>query len=264
MLLVKIVLLVLLGLLVLVILLLLLALFYPVRYRAEVTWEKKPGVTVRAWWLFHALSFVYVTDTGDGMRIRVLGRLMGGKRERKDAKTAQKAVKTKTDRPEQANAPDPPDEVFEDREDATINKPKKERKTSLRLRAAQIIQTIKDVLRHPDRREIQRRAWILLKRLCKVLLPRRFRLTGVIGFDTPDKTGMTLGAIYCVLGAIPEVGSRVTIQGDFQQSRLELRAWARGSLATWSLLYPLARFTLSKPVWKLLKPHLFHNKSDKQ
>ena len=261
MLVIKIILLALLGLLALLLLVLLLALFYPIGYRADADYDKRPYVTVRAWWLLHALSFAYVRDTGgEHMRIRVLGKLMGGKRARKAGNGPAKKAEEREPVAVEITPPEKPaGQPGTSTKKAEKKTPeKKEKGPPWWEKLAAICRNALAVLRYPERQDIQRRAWVMVKRLLRALLPKRLRLTGVIGFESPDQTGMAIGAIYAVLGMAPELGSRVLIQGNFQEPCLALRLRARGCLTVWALLFPLARFALSKPVWKLLKPYIFH------
>lgn len=111
---------------------------------------------------------------------------------------------------------------------------------------------------HPDRNEIIKLTLEFLKKLGLKNKPKKLRITGIVGFETPDKTGMFLGALGIVSAYIP---LDFDIAGDFEKQIIALNIKVTGRLVLWKVLYPIIRYALKEPIWKILKPLIFKNKN---
>ena|GEM_PF-3143278 len=93
------------------------------------------------------------------------------------------------------------------------------------------------------------------------LRPKRFTLLGIVGFDSPDITGLAMGAFGVVRAA---TGWDMTIKANFEEEELALRGLIAGRLRLWTFAWMLLRYALRKPIWKILKPRLFVKKKKKK
>ncbi|MDR1531483.1 MAG: hypothetical protein LBS62_04745 [Clostridiales bacterium] len=110
---------------------------------------------------------------------------------------------------------------------------KKEKTLSRRLRR---------LISYPHKAEIIGHAMRLARGVLKALRPKRFYVSGVIGFESPETTGYALACIY-VLRAFS--GLRLEITGDFERPVIALRSDIRGRFPLWRLLLPIIKFAIS-------------------
>ena len=110
---------------------------------------------------------------------------------------------------------------------------------------------------YPDKALIWKYTKQLVVRLIHVLRPKRFILRGVIGFDSPDITGKVIGGI-CIFQGLS--GWDIRLRGNFEEEEITVRGMMAGKVTLWSLLWPIVRYALRKPIWKIVKPILFKGK----
>ena len=94
--------------------------------------------------------------------------------------------------------------------------------------------------------------WRLLIKLIKNLGFKRLELNGIIGFESPDDTGKALGAIAVVKTFLP---LSVNIDGNFEEKELTGNFNIKGRTSLWRILFPIAKYILTKPVWPLVKDY---------
>lgn len=94
--------------------------------------------------------------------------------------------------------------------------------------------------------------WRLLIKLIKNLGFKRLELNGIIGFESPDDTGKALGAIAVVKTFLP---LSVNIDGNFEGKELTGEFNIKGRTSLWRILFPIAKYILTKPVWPLVKDY---------
>ena len=91
------------------------------------------------------------------------------------------------------------------------------------------------------------------KKLGKALmaiLPRKWEITGDIGFSNPATTGQFMGA----LGAMyPILGNRVKIVPDFENEIVEVKGKAKGHIRLGNLTYQLISLLLNRHCFKFIK-----------
>jgi hypothetical protein len=155
------------------------------------------------------------------------------------AKTEQDSVKTESD-----TAKTKPDSVKLKPEKKSL----RERMDSLRTLLTRIdLKIIIDILIR------------YIKKTIKYLLPKRFTVKGVVGFNDPYHTGLLIGGIYAAAGALSK-RQCLLIAGDFDKRALRLTVEAAGRVSLAGMLSPLIWLVSRKPVFKLLVEYLRQRK----
>jgi len=100
---------------------------------------------------------------------------------------------------------------------------------------------------YPHRDEIIRATWELIKALCKKIIPKKLQLTGEVGLDLPHNTAY----LFAFTGSLclPISG----IKPNFDEQTMNLKLYARGKIRLWSILWPLFRFAIKRPIWLIIK-----------
>ena len=94
------------------------------------------------------------------------------------------------------------------------------------------------------------RAKTKLGRMIKAVLPRKWKITGEIGFTDPCTTGQLMG----VLGAMyPILGNKVQIVPDFEEQVINLEGNLKGHIRLGNLLYQLVSLLLNRYCFKFIK-----------
>jgi hypothetical protein len=119
-----------------------------------------------------------------------------------------------------------------------------------------VIQRVKDFIEIKEKEAIVSQAWLTLKRLLKAVIFKEFYAKTIFGFDDPSLTGVLLGAAYMIVTPLG-LGEQILFDGDFENKRLFADVRVKGYTNLWSILWPLTAFAISKPVWPIIKPHLF-------
>jgi len=113
-------------------------------------------------------------------------------------------------------------------------------------------------LTYPHRKTIINLGVSALKKLLKVAKPKKFEISGVVGFDDPSHTGLFIGAYEAIAGALM-VRQNVRLAGDFSAEGIvfKIDAFAKGRANMARLAWPVLWFALQKPVrgliWGMLK-----------
>lgn len=82
---------------------------------------------------------------------------------------------------------------------------------------------------------------------------KKFHFYGIIGLDDPADTGMLIGAASTMSMFIP---FPVSLEGSFDQKKIDLNISLKGRTSLFGLLYPVGRYILSKPVLPLVKEYI--------
>ena len=94
------------------------------------------------------------------------------------------------------------------------------------------------------------RAKTKLGRMIKAILPRKWKLTGEIGFTDPCTTGQFMGA----LGAMyPILGNKVQIVPNFENEVINIEGNVKGHIRLGNLLYQLVSLILNRHCFKFIK-----------
>lgn len=155
-------------------------------------------------------------------------------------------------------------------EDTLIEEEKKslsEKIEDIKVKLAEVIQKIKDIIAKIqdgklkvehylelwNRKETQitfGRAKSKLGKIITAVLPRKWNITGEIGFADPCTTGQLLG----VIGALyPVIGSNVQIIPDFENEVLSLKGHVKGHIRLINLLHQLVTLVLNGHCFKFIK-----------
>lgn len=155
-------------------------------------------------------------------------------------------------------------------EDTLIEEEKKslsEKIEDIKVKLADIIQKIKDIIAKIqdgklkvehylelwNRKETQitfGRAKSKLGKIIIAVLPRKWNITGEIGFADPCITGQFMG----VMGALyPFIGSNVEIIPDFENEVLSLKGHVKGHIRLINLLHQVVTLILNGHCFKFIK-----------
>ena len=88
------------------------------------------------------------------------------------------------------------------------------------------------------------------RKIIKVILPRKWKVTGNVGFEDPATTGQMMG----ILGAMyPLVRENIFIIPEFDEIVFSLRGDAKGYVRLGNLIYQLITLLLNKHCFKFIK-----------
>ena len=151
--------------------------------------------------------------------------------------------------------------------------PEKEKKTlsekidDIKTKIQEIIQKIKDIIAkiqegklkvehylelwNRDETQITfGRAKTKLGKMIKALLPRKWEVTGEVGFADPCTTGQLMG----VLGAMyPILGNKVQIVPNFESEVMNFRGHLKGHIRLGNLLHQIVSLLLNRHCFKFIK-----------
>lgn len=126
-------------------------------------------------------------------------------------------------------------------------------------RFTRVFRLAKSFIDYPDRKIMVKKTIILLKRLLQPVKPSKFKLTGEVGFGSPDITGKFLAA-ESVFASFTRL--QINIKGNFNRKCVDLNYSANGSFCLFSLLWPVVLYVFSKPIWKIIWKYI-NNKEEK-
>lgn len=121
------------------------------------------------------------------------------------------------------------------------------------------IERLRFVLNYPNKKEIFDYTMACLKKLLTALKPKKLDVRAEIGFDDPAMTGYIIGLMYAIK---PISFIKIDIIGDFEKAVMKFTVSAKGKVKLWSLLYPLVRYALKKPIWEIIKNLLNRKEED--
>lgn len=198
-------------------------------------------VHVRATYLFGLVRITYEYLNGEGAtKVRIFGIPLRKKKQKqanlktpnkrklaKESKKAKKAVKPKMP-----------------------NKPKR----SIIERLKGIKDNISMVLTYPNRKIIIDLVKKMLKKQWKVLKPKRFNISGEVGFADPSQTGF-LFAAYGVVLEFLDIRKHIQLSGNFDTPNtvLILDIYVKGSVSAIQVVLPILNLVRKKPMRKLIK-----------
>jgi len=264
------------GLAALVLLLTLFVLLSALTYsvRLDTTKGDKLRLSVTAKWLWNLLRVDYRLHGAEKrFRIRFFWKTIGKKAAGDETDSpespspsedkAAKAVASDAKKVVKKAVTEAADEVADrgvaEAEKETDTPPKAEvKKESIFVRTRRQIDLF---VNYPDKKLIWKYTKkFVLDTLCW-LRPRRFVLRGTIGFDSPDITGVAIGA-FGVARAV--TGWDMNLKANFVEEEFALRGLVAGKLRLWTFAWMFLRYALRKPIWKILKPKLFKKKDAKK
>ena len=87
-------------------------------------------------------------------------------------------------------------------------------------------------------------------RMIKAILPRKWKLTGEIGFSNPATTGQLMGA----LGAMyPILGNKLQVVPSFENEVMNIEGSVKGHIRLGNLLYQVVSLLLNRHCFKFIK-----------
>lgn len=262
----KIVGIILLSVFLLLLLLLAVVLFVGFRYNVEADKGDALSADVRISWLFRIFRARIIIEDGEQkISFKALWFDLLGKNKRKERRSHHSAVSLEKEVMLDEYGKDDFMEEEVNRKAKTGKgrppKPKKVKKEreSFFEKIGGIKDKINYVLKHPDRKKIQAYTIELLKDEAKAIKPKRFALSGTIGFDDPSVTGKVIGLVCAGQGLCPyhPDWARVTIRGNFERAMLDASLRIKGTLSIWAVLFPFIKYVFKKPIWAIVKPKLF-------
>lgn len=270
------------------IIILLLVLMIPVKYNIEAEKSDKFYADIQATWFLKIIYFRYrISDKGKRTIINIFGRTFYKDKEVFKSEK-EKADKYETDKPVEKydtvkNSSDnynnetivqpkvkieqPIKKSFtQKRKEKKINKEikkeleKEEEKFGEEVEKYSIIEKIKGILNHPDRKYIEHSSVKLIKRILKAIFPKELKLDIEYGSSDPAKTGYML-AISSIL--VLYFGNNIKVQGNFQEKVLNGKVKAKGIFTIGYIIWALIVFAISKPIRKIIWKYLKNRKKDK-
>lgn len=187
-----------------------------------------------------------------------------------EAKEEAELAKQATEKNKGNNKQEKVENIQNDSEDITSEKEKKslsEKIEDVKSKIQGIIQKIKDIIAKIqdgklkvehylelwNRKETQitfSRAKKKFGRMIKAVLPRKWKLTGEIGFSDPCTTGQFMGA----LGAMyPILGNKVQIVPNFENEVINIEGNVKGHIRLGNLLYQIVSLLLNRHCFKFIK-----------
>ena len=135
----------------------------------------------------------------------------------------------------------------------------KEEKKSIKDKITNIIDKIKNiyamidyyikVLQDLDTKKIIAKCFKALGSILKHIRPRKLKINGTMGFNTPDVTGKVYGYI-CML--YPFYGNNVCITPDFENNILEGNLYCRGRIYLSVLVWNALKILVDRKLYKLI------------
>lgn len=271
-----IILLILLG---IILFILLTVLFVPITYRITgvVTLEKRE-VIVRANWLFGLVRFrlKYVEQLQWSLKVFWIDlKNLKNKKAKTDAPTQhmETPAQSKEDdvQAEDSSTGDSAENTPKsenDTQDSVVNEQIPEtaipHKQSLKDKLTTFINKLKnlyetiqyylEVLRHQDTKDLFFHGMGVFGKILRSIRPRKLKVKGIIGFESPDVTGKVYGYI-CML--YPFYGNNVSITPDFENKILEGDLYCRGHVFMSAILWNALKILLNRKLYKVI--HKFKN-----
>lgn len=92
----------------------------------------------------------------------------------------------------------------------------------------------------------------LIIRLLKNIGFKKCEINGIIGLGDPSDTGKAIGAVAVGKAFVP---LDINIEGNFEERELTGDFNIRGRTNLWLILFPIAKYIFTKPVWPLVKDY---------
>ena len=222
------------------VLLIVIFLAIPVRYKVDATTGRGDENTafVRVTYLFGLVRATYEYLNSNGtLKIRIFG--IPVRRKKRQLPDAEKKT------------PDTPETVKAQKtEKARADKPKR----PIKERFANIKDNVTKVWTYPNRKKIVTLTLKMLKRLWKIIKPKKLNIFGEVGFADPSQTGF-LFAAYGVAQGFLNIRKYVQLSGNFDTPHtvVQLDIYAKGSISVARMILPILNWVRKKPIRKLIK-----------
>ena len=238
-------------------------LFVPVKYTVTANNSEDLYVNLNAKWLMSIFRLHYFLNNGASEKSFTIlfFKINSDKKKDKDKKyskdeKSEANEKKSGDTPETAD--DNTDSVSSGKKDTAEPKKKKfsfasvkENLISFKSSVADSIESFRFALNYPDKKLILHYTIACIKELIISLKPKAFRLDLEIGFDDPALTGQIGGAAYMMKSLFLNKLD-LDIKINFEKEKLIFNTAAKGSLSLWSILFPLIKYAIRKPIRKII------------
>lgn len=122
-----------------------------------------------------------------------------------------------------------------------------------------IIEKIKYLWNYPDRQQIVDASIKLIKKIIKILFPKKVELDMEVGCDNPATTGYIL-ALSSILTLY--FGDNIKVYGNFETSVLNGKFKAEGKFTLFCVLWALLVFIFIKPIRKIIWNYLKNRRKE--
>ena len=229
--------------LIVLLLIIMLILFAPIRYKLNAAYEDSLDMRITASWILRAFTFIYETGAEPVSKFKIFGRARR-KKGKSGPPNGDEAGKAK--KPKGKKAKRHTDEDKEESDDKS--------------KGRGIREILGKFMDYPLKEALIKKTLLFIKRVLKAPRFKQADCACVFGFDDPSATGIALGAAHTALG-LANLYRYVTVSADFEKKYLCLNCHIMGKITLWSLLWPFMAYTLSKPVWIILKPMIFKKRT---
>lgn len=267
-------------LLALVIFLLLLVLFVPVRYKAAGSFKENTlKAKAKVSWLLHIVSFSYVYGEEEPVSIRVFGIKIKKKKAEEESFKEENSEKGRKEdfepvvkenisdvsaskaasfdeitpeKPAESTDSYDKDQSFESpyEDDYKEEKHKKEKKVSTKDNICDKIKKYIEIIKSDKFQKTYSYARIKIKKLLKHILPRRWDINAVLGFDDPSVTGNIL--VYSSV-LYPFIAKHIHVYGDFNNQIIDVDGKAKGRITVLKAAIIGLQLYFNKDIKKVLK-----------
>ncbi|MCL2565629.1 MAG: hypothetical protein FWE24_07460 [Defluviitaleaceae bacterium] len=265
------ILIIILAILLFIILLILLVLFIPVRYNVQLQYiDEKLNYNIRVSWLLRLISIrMKHSDTEDEMIVRVAWKRFSDN-EPEDEPIGGSGLTN-----DKENEPSEPEPVIssespeaEDYKDTKSDNKDKKEKSGIIENIKSFWESFKEIKEMDiSISGILKEIVLVIKRLILALKPKIFILECEIGLDSPDNTGIAVGAAAALNGFIDTSPYVISVRGNFEEEVLNLITHIKGKITLWFGLWPFIRLYFSKsmkPIRKIIMSKLFKKKANKR
>ena len=218
-----------------------LVLFPAVRYDAAGRLsgdEFDTDVKIRA--LFRLVRVCYKPSENENVIIKILGIKLGRKKKKA------KKQKVSDDEPPLKEK----DSASEKKEHGNKSSFEKKKSSAKKVSVRDRIKSLKGLIGNG---ELVKLAINFAAEELKALKPKMFKVSGFVGFDSPDKTGYFI-AVVSILKAL--TCFNIDIAGEFNEEKIDVEFAAKGKTSIFKMLWPLVKFVFKKPVWAIVKGKL--------
>ena len=88
------------------------------------------------------------------------------------------------------------------------------------------------------------------KDIINIVKPKYFKISGVYGFEDPSLTGMLLGIISIIKGAVPK--AQIYVEPDFEEELINIDVEINGDIKACVICYRTLKLIIKKEVRKFL------------
>ena len=241
------------------IILVIILLAIPIRYSVSATTGEEDGTRalVKVSYLLRLFRMVYVYENGESKSTMRIAWFTLGKKKPKKKQKDKREEKEEVDKPEKPPALLKPSKKKDPKEQEKIEQQKK----------TGIFKTIKDninmVLTYPNRKIIMNLVLGTLKKIAKILLPKKFNVSGIVGFEDPSKTGIFIGLYESVVSLL-KIKRHIQISGIFDTPNtvIKLQVNAKGRVSIARMILPILGLVIKKPIRTLISDLLNIRKED--